>query len=445
MAFTKTLCMIVKDEEHIIKECLESMYKNVDRYDITDTGSTDKTKEIITEFFKEKKIPGEIYDHKWDGFGKSRTQSLKNCEGKADYAWVIDADDIFTGEITFPEDVELDAYSLRIKRGDFTWWRSQIFRVKSGWVYTGVLHEYAECPSKQADGSIKQGRLQAEGYHIDARTLGARNVGIEPIEKYKNDAEVFLKCLTDETDTNYEPENVRYIFYLAQSYFDSKQFDKAKEWYMKRAEAGGWEEEVFYSLFRVSICSSILGEPWEKTMQYFLSAWNFRPIRAEPLYQIARIFRLSGHPRLGYLFAKQAKDIPFPSQDILFLANEVWEWQVLDEIGSTAFYVGQFQEGYDACMQLLKENKFPESERGRIMGNLEQYQMKIAEVTNVQNEEIKRNEEMNAEIAKNREERLAREAEESEKEKTERTEVVKKANEKKAKLQKQKKKRKQKA
>ena len=42
---TKSLVMIVKDEEHIIKECLESMYKNIDRYDITDTGSTDKTKE----------------------------------------------------------------------------------------------------------------------------------------------------------------------------------------------------------------------------------------------------------------------------------------------------------------------------------------------------------------------------------------------------------------
>ena len=44
---TVTLCMIVKDEEHIIRECLESMAPYIDRYDISDTGSTDKTKEII--------------------------------------------------------------------------------------------------------------------------------------------------------------------------------------------------------------------------------------------------------------------------------------------------------------------------------------------------------------------------------------------------------------
>jgi len=435
----KTLCMIVKDEEHIIKECLESMYKNIDRYDITDTGSTDKTKEIITEFFKEKGIPGEIYDHEWDGFGKSRTASLQNAnKGGADYAWVIDADDKFIGEMNFPEDIQLDAYTLRIKRGDFTWWRNQIFKLDSGWVYTGVLHEYAECPPKQENGDLRQGRIGSEGYHIEARTLGARNVDTTPIEKYSKDAEIFLSCLTNEEDPNYEPENSRYHFYLAQSYFDSKQFDKSKEWYMKRAEMGAWEEEVFYSLFRVAICSSILGEPWEKTMQYFLSAWNYRPVRAEPLYQIARIYRLSGHPRLGYLFAKQAHAIPYPQHDILFLANEVWDWQVLDEIGSSAFYAGQFEEGYNACMQLLKENKFPESERQRIMNNLEQYQVKLQEISQAQQEHIKRNKEINDEIEKNKNERIA-------KEKEERKEAIKKSNAKKAKLKKDKKKRKQKA
>ena len=54
---TVTLCMIVKDEEHIITECLESIYKYIDRYDITDTGSSDRTKEIIKEFFDEKSNP----------------------------------------------------------------------------------------------------------------------------------------------------------------------------------------------------------------------------------------------------------------------------------------------------------------------------------------------------------------------------------------------------
>ena len=423
--------MIVKDEEHIIRETLESMVDNIDRYDITDTGSTDTTKEIIKEFFEEKGIPGEIYDHEWDGFGKSRTQSLRNAEkGGADYCWVIDADDVFKGTFNFPEDYLLDAYALRIKRGDFTWWRNQIFKLDGSWVYTGVLHEYAECPPKQQDGSLKQGRLGQEGYYIDARTMGNRNVGIDPVEKYSKDAEVFLSCLTNEDDPNYEPENPRYFFYLAQSYFDSKQFANAKEWYMKRAEAGGWEEEVFYSLFRTAICSSIEGDPWEKTMQYFLSAWNFRPVRAEPIYQIARIYRLSGHPRLGYLFAKQAQTIPFPEQDILFIANEVWEWQILDEIASTAFYVGAFQEGYDACLQLLKENKFPEGERQRIMTNMEQYTVKMTELNQMHEKAMESNAELQKEIDASRELRLVEEAKEKQEEKETRKKKIETQNKK---------------
>ena len=45
------LCMIVKDEEHCIERCLESMYKHIDTWVICDTGSTDKTKEVIQKFF----------------------------------------------------------------------------------------------------------------------------------------------------------------------------------------------------------------------------------------------------------------------------------------------------------------------------------------------------------------------------------------------------------
>ena len=52
----------------------------IDRYDISDTGSTDKTKEVIREWGEKNNIPGEVYDIPWKGFGKSRTDA-KN-EGK---------------------------------------------------------------------------------------------------------------------------------------------------------------------------------------------------------------------------------------------------------------------------------------------------------------------------------------------------------------------------
>ena len=75
-----TLCMIVKDETHIIEQCLRSMAKYVDRYDITDTGSTDGTQDLIKKTMDELGIPGTVHQSDWKGFGTSRTESLKNAE-----------------------------------------------------------------------------------------------------------------------------------------------------------------------------------------------------------------------------------------------------------------------------------------------------------------------------------------------------------------------------
>ena len=60
-----TLCMIVKNESHIIHECLETIHKYVDYWVISDTGSTDGTQDIIKRFFAEKGIPGELHQDEW--------------------------------------------------------------------------------------------------------------------------------------------------------------------------------------------------------------------------------------------------------------------------------------------------------------------------------------------------------------------------------------------
>jgi glycosyltransferase involved in cell wall biosynthesis len=209
-----TLCMIVKDETHIIEQCLRSMAPYVDRYDITDTGSTDGTPELIKKIMDELEIPGEVYLSDWKGFGDhagktgSRTESFRNAEkSDAEYAWVIDADDYIEGNFKFPEKMTADGYTLYIKRGDFSWWRNQIFKLEHEWKYVGILHEYAAATKK--DQPIFEKVLG--DYNITARTEGNRNVNVTTVEKYTNDAEILIKAIEE------EPENSRYHCYLAQS------------------------------------------------------------------------------------------------------------------------------------------------------------------------------------------------------------------------------------
>lgn len=383
---TVTLCMIVKDEEHIIQECLESMYPHIDRYDITDTGSTDRTKEIIKEFFDSKNIPGAIYDEPWEGFGKSRSRSMRNADkGGADYSWVIDADDRVMGNFQYPKEFGQHwAYTLKIHRGDYEWWRNQIFRNGVGWQYIGVIHEYADCPDiKEKGGTVA--RLHGD-YMIDARTMGSRTKAFEAEEgaseeegketwrkKYIADAELLKACLTDPENINYEPDNQRYHFYIAQSYFDGGDWANAKEWYEKRAAMGGWEEEQWYSVLRVAMCMVNLNDNWQKTQDVFLQCYNLRPTRAEPLYHLSRIHRLNGNPRLGYLFSKIACGIPYPVNDVLFVSKDLYEWQVFDELASTAWYAQDMHAGLIASNKLIQENKYPADQKERVSNNWQQY------------------------------------------------------------------------
>jgi len=370
---TLTLCMIVKNESHIILECLNSVYKYIDYWVICDTGSTDNTKEIITNFFKEKGIPGEIHDHEWKDFGHNRTLAFKAAEGKADYAWVIDADDYLEGGLVLPPTTEIDSYALRIKRGSFFWWRNQVFKLDSKWEYKGVLHEYAACEKQNAK------IIKLEGnYNICARTMGgARNVGISPIEKYSRDAEVLEKAMLE------DPTNTRHQFYLAQSYFDSQQWEKSDEAYRKRVEMGGWEEEVFYSLYRIAMIAAITNKTFGEIKEKFLMAWNYRPIRAEPLYQIAKMYRMVNQPRLAYLYASMAKTMPYPKFDILFIDEDVYRWQCDDEIAATSFYLHKYDEVIAACESLLKNPSFPNEERPRMEANLANYKVKMQEMGGV--------------------------------------------------------------
>ena len=366
------LSMIVKNETHIIKECLDSIYKYVDYWVIVDTGSTDGTQELIKTYFAEKGIPGELHERPWVSFGDNRTEALQLCDGKADWAWMIDADDYVEGDFKFPFSAgDAEGFALAFGRGEFSWWRTQIFRTGIGWKYQGILHEY---PTKDGDAPPRIAKLEGT-YKIVARTVGARNVGIDPIEKYKRDAVMLEEALAK------EPTNLRYQFYLAQSYFDSQQWEKAEAAYIKRVEMGGWEEEQYYSQFRVGMCRGLANKPWLEIQQAFLEAWELRPTRAEPLYQIARVYRLMNHPRLSFLYAKMALDIPFPKDDILFISEDVYKYGVLDEIASTAFYAGKAHMGYAACKKLLTESRLPAEHKERVETNLQQY-LKFFEHTN---------------------------------------------------------------
>jgi tetratricopeptide (TPR) repeat protein len=351
------LNMIVKDEAHVIEESLNLLKNYICYWVISDTGSTDNTKEIIKDFFKREKIPGNLIEHKWKDFGTNRTLALDACykyRKHFDYIWVFDADDLIVGDLVFPKKPRADMYNLIYGQG-FTYWRGQIFKSSLKWRYVGVLHEFPECASKQ-----NPTRENINGdYYIDSRRIGNRN---KAEDKYERDAKILEQGLID------EPDNVRYMFYLGQSYMDAKNYDKAIEWYTKRAERGGWIEEVYYSLYRVATCMQTKNMPWEEVEKAYMKAWKSLPSRIDPLYEIAKYYRVNNNFEKAYTYAKQASKIKYPTDQFLFLFQEIYEYKIWDELAIIAFYVGKYEESFETYNTLLKKDLSP-FDRNRIENN----------------------------------------------------------------------------
>lgn len=86
-----SLCMIVKNEEHTLRACLESVQGAVDEIIIIDTGSTDNTIDIAKEY------NAKIGYFEWIGdFAAARNEALKHCTGE----WILylDADERLNDE-----------------------------------------------------------------------------------------------------------------------------------------------------------------------------------------------------------------------------------------------------------------------------------------------------------------------------------------------------------
>src|SRR5689334_24368210 len=90
------LCMIVRDEAAVIERCLQSVRGLIQTWVICDTGSTDRTTELIADALEG--IPGELHQCGWVDFGHNRTDLMERAYGKADYLLLIDADMTITYE-----------------------------------------------------------------------------------------------------------------------------------------------------------------------------------------------------------------------------------------------------------------------------------------------------------------------------------------------------------
>jgi glycosyltransferase involved in cell wall biosynthesis len=348
------LNMIVKNEAPVIARCLASLRPIIDYWVIVDTGSTDGTQDKIRTLMAD--LPGELHERPWRDFAHNRTEALELARPHGEYVLIIDADDVLEFEPQFKMPaLQKDSYMLRIADTSIAYNRTQIVRAALPWRWRGVLHEFLTCEEARSSGILEGLRLRR--HHDGARRRDPQT--------YRRDAAILEAALQTESDPFLRS---RYEFYLAQSYRDCGEKEKALQAYLRRAELGFWVEEVFISLYSAAKLQEALGRPFDEVMATYRRAADAVPSRAEALHGASRYCRLSARYKEGYEIAKRAgllRDAP----EGLFVEPWIYEYGLLDEFAVNAYWAGAYQECLDACERILREGKCPQAQRPRIEAN----------------------------------------------------------------------------
>ena len=332
------LNMIVKNESKIITRLFDSVVDIIDCYCICDTGSTDNTVQLIGEYFTEHGKPGRVIVEPFKNFEHNRTFALQACKDpansggvSADYILLMDADMVlmkgpdFVLEKFKEQLLTADVFHLFQGSDRFSYKNVRIVKNNMGIKYWGVTHEVISSP----DGT-EYSQIERSTFFIDDIGDGGAKA-----DKFERDIRLLTQGLVE------KPNNDRYTFYLANSYRDSGNREKAIEMYKKRIANGGWFDEVWHSYYSIGRCYNWLGQP-HSAITYWMLAYDYFPKRLENIYEIIHHYRNESKYKLAYEFYRiaqeQLKGVDKSKIDYLFLQNDVYDYKIDYEYSIVGYY-----------------------------------------------------------------------------------------------------------
>jgi len=350
MSLENTIClnMIVKNEKHIIRDTLDNLtnYIKFSYWVISDTGSTDGTQEFIKDYFREKNIPGELFEDKWQDFAYNRNRAIEHAFNKSDYLFFFDADDLIHGDFKLPDKLEKDTYQFKFGTG-FSYHRISLINNREKIAkYLGVLYELLNVYKPNFTNEFIDGE-----YHFESRRLGDRS---KNPNKYKNDAEVLEKAFDNENiDLGLK---YRYAYYCGQSYRDANLTEKSIEWFKIYLDLPADNQ------YKYCACDN-LGNNYKKlnnmeeALNYWYKAISFDRERRETVVKIMEYYFSKGNNFAINMLYEKMKNYKLTNPNgRIFL--DMTSYHDIDYYNSIAScYIGEWMSGYYSCKNLLLNNK----------------------------------------------------------------------------------------
>lgn len=354
---TVCLCMIVKNEARIIERCLNAAKFAIDYVSICDTGSTDKTVPLIEAWLEKHQVPGKVHTASWKNFGHNRTITLEQARAafpQASYLLLLDADMVLVDKGFKKEQLTADGYMVVQTEQGTSYRNMRLVNNAIAWKSVGVTHEYTAPAEKNVAIQVP---------NLDTLWIDDRSDGGSKDDKLDRDALLLIQGLKD------EPENSRYMFYLANTYFTMNQLLDAIYWYERRlADAKNFfEEEAWYATYRIAQCYEKMKD-YPQTVYWYLKAINRRPHRMEPYVCLAKHYIFSDPPhqyQLATWVIKQGMANARRDTDVLFVDDKMYDYEGWYCLSLASHYVNLPLEGFAACQKVLASSA-PESLKAHI-------------------------------------------------------------------------------
>lgn len=274
-----SLCMIVKNEEEVLHQCLNSVNDLVDEIIIVDTGSTDKTKEIASQFTEK------IFDFEWvDDFSKARNFAFSKAT--MDYIFWMDADDVLLEEdqIKFQQlkdslankvDAVSMLYHIAFDEYDnptFSFRRNRLVKRARNFQWYGAVHEY----------------LQVGGNIISSDVAITHRKKDKSINRPQSDRNLKIYEKRLEKGETFTPRD---LFYYSNELKDHGQYEKAIQYYNKfLSEDKGWVEDKIRACINLAACYRSLGDA-EKEIDALLKSLVYDVPRPEVSCRMGDLYK----------------------------------------------------------------------------------------------------------------------------------------------------------
>ncbi|MBD0382217.1 glycosyltransferase family 2 protein [Paenibacillus sedimenti] len=324
---TISLCMIVKNEEKSIGNCLESVKDIADEIIIVDTGSTDRSIEIAKEY------TARIIPFQWiEDFSAARNFSFRHAS--MDYILWLDADDVL-----LPEDQgklyglkktlnsSFDAVSMiyHYAFDDFgnvslSFRRNRLVRRDKRFQWNDAVHEYLDVYGNVLDSDVTV-------THRRINSSMGRNLAI--YEKRMDKGETF---------------SPRDLYYYANELRDNHFYEKAVQYYGMFLNCDqAWVEDKITACDKMADCYYQLGDQ-EKEKEAIYKSFSYDSPRAEFCCRLGFHFLNKRQFKTAAYWYRSAIQLERPIDGYRFCNESCWTWLPHIQLCICYFHLGDYEK-----------------------------------------------------------------------------------------------------